>query len=463
MLFLLEVCKLLAQLRKAILAELVVLLRERAFLNLELRDPAADIVQLCGHGIHLGADHGAGLVHKVDGLVGEEAVGDVAVGERRGGDKGVVVDGDMVVILVALLEAAEDGDGVLHRRLVHLHGLETALQRGVLFDVLAVLVQRGGADAVELTACQHGLQEIAGVHAALGLARADNGVQLVDEEEDLALGFFDLLQNGFQSLLKLAPVLCARDERAHVQGEDGLVLETLGHVLLDDALGKALGDGGLADARFADQDGVILGLAGEDADHVADLAVAADHGVKLVLPRAFDKVGAVFRQGVVGALGIVRGHGAGLDLAQLAGEIGLGDVVVGENALYRGRRRGKDADHQMLHGDVLIAHGLGGLLGGVDGAAGLVGGVDLGLTAHLRELGNGGVQLGQDLVAVRAQPFEDGLDRAAVLVDQGVEQMLGHDEVIAVLLCHGLRGLQSLDGILRVIVFVHGCPSLSLG
>ena len=74
--------------------------------------------------------------------------------------------------------------------------LETTLQRGVLFDVLAVLVQRGRADAVQLAAGQHGLEQVARIHRAVGLARADDGVQLIDEEDDLALGLFDLVQDG---------------------------------------------------------------------------------------------------------------------------------------------------------------------------------------------------------------------------------------------------------------------------
>ena len=59
--------------------------------------------------------------------------------------------------LIALFQAAEDGDGVLHRRLIDLNGLEAALERGVLFDILAVLVERRGADAVQLAAGEHRL------------------------------------------------------------------------------------------------------------------------------------------------------------------------------------------------------------------------------------------------------------------------------------------------------------------
>ena len=45
--------------------------------------------------------------------------------------------------------------------------LEAALQRGVLLDLLAVLVQRGGADHPQLAAGQHRLEHVAGVHRAL--------------------------------------------------------------------------------------------------------------------------------------------------------------------------------------------------------------------------------------------------------------------------------------------------------
>ena len=71
------------------------------------------------------------------------------------------------------------------RRLIDEDRLEAALQRGVLLDVLAVLVERRRADAVQLAARQHRLEHVRGVHRALGRARADDRVQLVDEQDDL--------------------------------------------------------------------------------------------------------------------------------------------------------------------------------------------------------------------------------------------------------------------------------------
>ena len=365
----LEVCKLLAQLDETILAELVVLLFQRHLLNFELHDLAADIVKLRGHGVYLRAYQRAGFVDKVDGLIWQETVGNVAIRQRCRGDERVIVDAHAVVDLVALLESAEDGYRVLDRRLVYHDRLETALQRSVLLNVLAVLVKRGRTDAVQLAARQHRLEEVARVHAALGLARADYRVQLIDEKDNTALALAYLFEHGLEPLLKLAAVLCARDKRAHVEGEDSLVFQPLGHVAADYTLCQPFGDGRLADARLANQDGVVLRLAGEYADHVSYLGITPDNGVELVFACALHKVGTVFVERIIGALGVIAGDGRGLYLAQLRGESVLRDAVGGKDTLYRRGRRGKDTDHQVLDGHVFIAHRLRGLLGGGDDAA----------------------------------------------------------------------------------------------
>ena len=105
-------------------------------------------------------------------------------GELGRRDQGRVLDLDLVVDLVPLLQPAEDRDRVLDRRLADEDRLEPAFEGGVLLDVLAVLVERRGADAAELAAGQGRLEQVGGVHRPLGLARADDQVQLVDEQDD---------------------------------------------------------------------------------------------------------------------------------------------------------------------------------------------------------------------------------------------------------------------------------------
>jgi hypothetical protein len=87
-----------------------------------------------------------------------------------------------VVLLVPLADAHQDVDRLLERRLLDHDRLEAPLERGVALDVLAVLVERGRADALELAAGQRRLEDVGGVDRALGRARADERVQLVDEQ-----------------------------------------------------------------------------------------------------------------------------------------------------------------------------------------------------------------------------------------------------------------------------------------
>ena len=104
--------------------------------------------------------------------------------------------------------------------------LEAAVEGAVLLDVLAVLVERGRADALELAARERGLEDVGGVHRALGGAGADDRVQLVDEEDDVP-GALDLVHHGLDALLELAAVLGAGDHEREVEGDDLLVEEDL--------------------------------------------------------------------------------------------------------------------------------------------------------------------------------------------------------------------------------------------
>ena len=156
---------------EARLRRLVALLAQRLALDLQLDPAALQLVELDRHGVDLHPQPARRLVHQVDRLVGQEALGDVAVGQRGRGDQRGVRDPDAVVDLVALAQAAQDRDRLLDRRLVHHHRLEAPLERRVLLDVLAVLVERGRADRVELAAGQHRLEQVGRVHRALGGAR----------------------------------------------------------------------------------------------------------------------------------------------------------------------------------------------------------------------------------------------------------------------------------------------------
>ena len=94
---------------------------------------------------------------------------------------------------VTLLQTAENGNGIFHRRFRHHNRLETALQSGVFFNIFAVFIQRRCADTMQLTARQHRFEQIARVHAAFGLARADDGMKLIDEQNNPAIAGFNIV------------------------------------------------------------------------------------------------------------------------------------------------------------------------------------------------------------------------------------------------------------------------------
>ncbi len=87
---------------------------------------------------------------------------------------------------VARLEAAEDRDRVFDVRLADIDRLEPPLERRVLFDVLAIFVERRRADAAQLAAGQCRLEQVGRVGRAFGRAGADDRVQLVDEQDHVA-------------------------------------------------------------------------------------------------------------------------------------------------------------------------------------------------------------------------------------------------------------------------------------
>ena len=157
----LQVGQLLVERGQPLLRRRVGLLGQRHPLDLELADAPLDDVDLGRHRVDLDAQLAGRLVHQVDGLVGQEAPGEVAVGQHGRRHQRGVLDAHAVVDLVALLQAAQDGDGVLDRGLADEHLLEPPLEGRVLLDVLAVLVERGGTDHAELAAGQHRLEHVA--------------------------------------------------------------------------------------------------------------------------------------------------------------------------------------------------------------------------------------------------------------------------------------------------------------
>ena len=133
-------------------------------------------------------------------------------------------------------------------------------------------------------------------------------------------------------------------------------LRRVGHVPVDDALGQALDDGGLADAGLADEHGVVLGAPRQHLDHAPDLGVTPDDGVEPTVLGRLGEVDGVLLQRLVRRLGVLaRDATVAADgreaLAQpVGGEAGVGEDLAGR------RLDGGDRDEEVLGGDVVVLH-----------------------------------------------------------------------------------------------------------
>ncbi len=95
---------------------------------------------------------------------------------------------ELVIILKIRLEAFEDADRVIDRRLVDVDLLEPAHQCTVLLEVLAIFLVGRRAHAAERAGSQRRLQQIRRVHRATGRrTRTDHGMDFIDEQDRIGM------------------------------------------------------------------------------------------------------------------------------------------------------------------------------------------------------------------------------------------------------------------------------------
>src|ERR1022692_2876298 len=100
------------------------------------------------------------LIDEIDCLIGQEAVRNIPSGMRYGEVDSVVSVSNRVELLVAVLNAEQNLGGIAFIRRRNLDGLETALQRTVFLDRLAILARRSRADTLNFTARQSRFQDV---------------------------------------------------------------------------------------------------------------------------------------------------------------------------------------------------------------------------------------------------------------------------------------------------------------
>src|SRR6185437_5530577 len=175
---------------------------------------------------------------------------------------------------VFFLQPAEDCNGVLDVWLAYVNDLETALERSIFLDVLAILVQGGCANGAQLAACQRRLQHVGSINGAFGGASADQRVQFVNKENDLALRVFDFLEHCFQAIFKFTAILRACQHGSEVERYDAFVLQDFRNVAGNNALGQTFHDGSLSDTGLADKNRIVFRATRKNLHDTANLFVS---------------------------------------------------------------------------------------------------------------------------------------------------------------------------------------------
>ena len=151
-----------------------------------------------------------------------------------------------MIVLVIGLEALEDLDGILRARLVHVDLLEAADKGAVLLEILAIFLVGGGADAADRTWAKAGFSRLEASMAPPDVAPAPITVW-ISSMKSTALGWASIsLMTCLRRSSKSLAIAGACQKRAHVEREDSGIAQDFRHFIVNDALGKTLGNGRLA-------------------------------------------------------------------------------------------------------------------------------------------------------------------------------------------------------------------------
>ena len=452
----LEIGQLLFQFGEPLLARRVFFLFQGGALHFVLHDLTLQLVEFGRHGIQFDLQARCRLVDEIDRFVRQKPVADVAVAHHRGTNQGTVLDPHAMVHLIAFFQSAQDGNGIFHAGLLDHDRLEAAFESGILLDVFPVFVERGGADGPKLAPGQLRLEHVGSVGRPLGRAGSDNGMQFVDEEDDLPFARGNFFEERFEALLEFAAEFCPGNHRADIHGHQLLVLERLGHIPADNAAGQTFDDGRFAHPGFADEHRVVFGAARKNLHGPADFLVAADDRVDLPPLGQLGQIAAVFLQSLVFLLGILVGDT--LRTAHLNQRL---DQFVVRRAIFleqlgRGIRAPRQGQQVVLGTEILILELLHDAFGRFKGPAQIVPEVRLGRVA-----GNSrtAVEFGLELLAQPRGGDADLLQQrnghALSLVKQGEQELLVADFLLVKLACDVGSGAERLLHLLGEAVRSH--------
>ena len=306
-----------------------------AALDLQQGDFALDGLDLYRGGVLRERDPRAGGIQQTHRLVRQLARWNVAVRQLHRRFDGAVQNQHLVVGLHLLGDPAQHGNRLALGRLVDLNDLETPCQRRIFFNVLLVLGPGRRADGAQVAPRQRRLEQVGRIARALLATRPHQGVDLVDEQNDLARTGLHFVDHLAQALLELALHAGAGLQQTHVERVDRYVAQRRRHIARGNARGEAFHHGRLAHAGLTGQQRVVLAAAQQDVDDLANLVVAPGDRVELALLGLGGEVHRIFlERAALVALRTADGL-AGLARLCIAARAGAAAAVGGGLQIFR--------------------------------------------------------------------------------------------------------------------------------
>ena len=204
-----------------------------------------------------------------------------------------------MMFFVLIAQAFHDANSLLFIRFLDDHGLEAAFERRILFQVLAVFIERSGTDDLDLSTRQRRLQDRGRIHRSFGGTCADQGMQFIDEQDDIVC-LLDLFDALLQAFLKFATVLRTRNQRRNIQRDQTDIAQDIRHLISNYQLRKPFNDRRLTNARLSQEQRVVLLATTQDLHHALDLARAPDDRVELAFGGLLRKIDAKFFENAIG-------------------------------------------------------------------------------------------------------------------------------------------------------------------
>ncbi len=200
------------------------------------------------------------FVEQVDRFVGQEPVGNIAVGQTHGCFHSFVHNPQLVEFLVLLAQATNHFHRQFRSRLFHHNRLEATGHRRVFLNVFTVFRKGRCPNQTHVRGRNHRLQHGCHVHRARCIAKTHHRVDLINKQDDVRVARH-LIKQLLQATFKLPTEHGARDHFCKIHFQNPLAAQDFWHRAFRNAARQTTNQRGFTRAWLTNNHRVVLAAA----------------------------------------------------------------------------------------------------------------------------------------------------------------------------------------------------------